>query len=334
MLPGPGHGRQAGDRVHVGRPVAAAREPVAGADERPFGIAIEAGELLDLFDRQAGDSGGPGRAARLQMRLQSLRTIGKPRHVDTIGPVFPESDVHHRAGQGAIGAGPRRQMQVGRCRRRGAIRVDDDQLGATLLPGAGDMGHDVDLGGDRVAAPDHDQVGFGHLPRVDAALHADPGGPTDFGQGRADRHLLARVAHHVAQPVDAVALHQAHRAGEIEWPNRLGTMPSGDVGEIGGDAVEGLVPADPAELGGPAGTGAQQRMRQPVGVVDPFGIARDLGADHAGGVAVVLRPAHRADAAAVQHLHRQSTGRRAVMRADRGPDFTLVHAGCASCRGT
>jgi len=37
------------------------------------------------------------------------------------------------------------------------------------------MGHHIDLGRDGIAAPDHDQVGFGDLAPVDPALRADPG---------------------------------------------------------------------------------------------------------------------------------------------------------------
>ena len=69
--------------------------------------------------------------------------------------------------------------------------------------------------------------------------------------------------------------------------------------------------------------GAQQRLRQAVRVVDALGVARDLGADHAGGVAVRRRAAHRADARAVQHLHLESAGGRAVMRADGIADVAL-----------
>ena len=43
--------------------------------------------------------------------------------------------------------------------------------------------------------------------------------------------LLARIAHDVAQPVDAVALHQAHRAGVVIRPDRLAAMPRGGLRE-------------------------------------------------------------------------------------------------------
>ena len=59
------------------------------------------------------------------------------------------------------------------------------------------------------------------------------------------------------------------------------------------------------------------------GVMDAVGITRDLGADHAGRVAVVLRPVHPADAVAVEQLHVERTGRRAVVRAGRMADSYL-----------
>src|SRR5260370_1281091 len=82
---------------------------------------------------------------------------------------------------GAVGAGQRRQMHIGLLGGAGAVRIDDDELGAALLPGLRDMGHHIDLGRHRVAAPDDDQVGFGDLAGVDPAPRADPGPPAGIG---------------------------------------------------------------------------------------------------------------------------------------------------------
>jgi hypothetical protein len=46
-----------------------------------------------------------------------------------------------------------------------------------------------------------------------------------------------------------------------------------------------------------------------------LGIARDLGANHAVGVAVVLRAAHPADPAIRQQFNIERTRRRAIVRA-------------------
>ncbi len=81
----------------------------------------------------------------------------------------------------------------------------------------------------------------------------------------ADRAFLAGVAHHVAQALDPVALHQPHGAGEEVGPDRLRPVPRGDVGEGGRHAVQRLVPADRAELAGALRPGSQQRRGQAVG---------------------------------------------------------------------
>ena len=57
-----------------------------------------------------------------------------------------------------------------------------------------------------------------------------------------------------------------------------------------------------------------QRLHQAVGMVLALGVARDLGADHAGGVVVVLGAAHAADGALVEHLDLERAGRRAIVR--------------------
>ena len=66
-------------------------------------------------------------------------------------------------------------------------------------------------------------------------------------------------------------------------------------------------------------------------MVDAFGIARDLGADHAGRVAVGLRPTHRADALAVQHLDLQGAGGGAVVRAGGVTNLALHGAEPSAC---
>ena len=55
-------------------------------------------------------------------------------------------------------------------------------------------------------------------------------------------------------------------------------------------------------------------MQQPLGMVLPLGIARDLGADHARRVVVVFGAVHASDRALVEKFDLQRTGRRAVMR--------------------
>src|SRR5262249_46294313 len=99
--------------------------------------------------------------------------------------------------------------------------------------------------------------------------------------------------------------------------------------EACGDLVQRLIPGDAHELAGALRSGAAQRIEEPLGMVDALGIARDLGADDAGRVGLLLRTAHAANTAAVEHLDIERAGRRAVVRtggmADLDPGV-LVHA--------
>jgi len=76
ILPGAGHGRDAQRRMHLRRPVAAAGEAIAEAEERTFGLTDQTRESLDLRHRHTANRRGPfGRAGR-KMRLEFTGTIG------------------------------------------------------------------------------------------------------------------------------------------------------------------------------------------------------------------------------------------------------------------
>src|SRR5690606_4307052 len=127
---------------------------------------------------------------------------------------------------------------------RGAIDVDDDELGAAFLAGPHRVGHHVDLGVDRIGPPDHDAVGLRHLFGV---RPGEQPGARDIAwprSARADRVVLVRVAAGVAQPVDAVAMHVAHGARVVVGPDALRTVRLFDLAEARDDAFHRLVPAD------------------------------------------------------------------------------------------
>src|SRR5262249_20154345 len=148
-------------------------------------------------------------------------------HVVPVGVALLEQDMHDADRQRAVGAGTHGEMDVGLLGRSGAVGIDHDQLGATLL-GAHGVGHDVDLGVHRVAAPDHHQVRvLVDLAHVGAALDAGAGDPAGVGEHDANGREPARILHLMAQPVDAVALHQTHGAGVVVGPDRLAAVLAG-----------------------------------------------------------------------------------------------------------
>src|SRR3954451_20033983 len=76
-------------------------------------------------------------------------------------------------------------------------------------------------------------------------------------------------------------------------------------------------------------------MHQPIRVMNALGVARDLGADHAGGIALQLGATHATDGRTTDHFDIQRARRRAIVRA-RGMlnlDFCLlVHAPIATIK--
>ena len=249
------------------------------------------------------------------MRLERSSAIRIFREIGPVGEPFLEEDVHRGAGERAVGAGARHQVDVGHFGRGRAIGIDHDEGRLPLLPGAGDPAHQIDLRRDRIAAPHDDEVGLRDLARVSAALHAGAGTPAGIGERVAIGRMLARIAHRVAQTLDPVALHEPHGAGIEERPHRLGAEARCGAGESFGHFVERVVPRDRLKAPLALGADAPQRRCQPIGMVLALGIARDLGAHDAGGVAV-LGAADAADRAPVEPLDLERADARAIVRTD------------------
>ena len=223
--------------------------------------------------------------------------------------------MHHRAGQRAVGAGLDQHRQVGLL--HGAVHVDVDgrDLGAALFARAHGVRHHVDLGIDRVGAPDDHQIGLRHLARIDAGDAPDAGGKTGIGRIDADRGMEAGIFLGVAQPVDAVAHDQAHGAGIVIGPHAFGAVTLLGLRGISRRPDRARHPTIfGANSPEPFGARAAQRMQQPVGVMLALGVTGDLGADDAGRVIVVLGAMHAADGALVDQLDVERAGRRAIVR--------------------
>ena len=210
------------------------------------------------------------------MRLELGRHVGIAREIGAVGEAFLEQHMHDGAGERAVGAGPRHQMDVRHLRRAGAIGIDHHQRRAALLAGPADVGHHIDLGRDGIAAPDDDQIGLGDLAGIDAALDADPGEPAGIRQRHADGRELPRIAHGMAQPLDPVALHQPHGAGIEIGPDRLAAMAGRGALEGLGHLVQRRLPGDRLEGPDPLALSARR------GAADGPGDRGDAGARHSG----------------------------------------------------
>ena len=182
VLPGAGDRRDAGGGMHVRSPVARACEAVAKADIGALDAADHAGERDDLGCRNAGDGGRPRGVSAREMSLEFARTISVAGEVVAVGEVLGEEHMHDAAGERAVGAGPQGHVMIGHLGGPRLVRIDHDERGIPSLPRLRDMGHHVDLGGRRIAAPDDDQVRLRHLARVGPHVGADSGPPAVAGK--------------------------------------------------------------------------------------------------------------------------------------------------------
>ena len=215
-----------------------------------------------------------------------------------VGLSVAEQAVHDGAGERAVGARPHQHREVGLL--HGAVHVDVDRHdpGAALLAGAHCAGHHVDLGVDRVGAQITTRSDFvisrgSGLAICRCCGIAAPGRIVADGLKKPE-YLWRRAG-------DAVAHDQAHGAGIEVGPDRLRPRALLDAEKFLGDQIERIVPRDRREVARPFRSFAHQRPGQPVRMVDALGIARDLGADHPRGVAVVLGAAHAVDGVLVEH---------------------------------
>src|SRR5690242_9065387 len=112
----------------------------------------------------------------------------------------------------------------------------------------------------------------------------------------------------VAQPVDAVAHHQAHRAGVIIRPDAWGSVTLLGLDKFFGDKVKRVIPRDAFELARTLRSLSPQRMQKTPGVVLALGIARNFGADHAGRVVVVFCAMDTPDCALVEKFNLKCAG--------------------------
>jgi hypothetical protein len=303
-------------RMHIDRAVPRTRESIAETKIGALVVADELGESFNGFHRRSGDPRCPLRIARAQMFGQFARRVGISLEIVPIGFVVAEQAMHHRAGERAVGTRANEYRQVRLPHGSVHVNIDGDDLGTALLAGAGGVGHHINLGIHRVGAPDHDQVGFRHLARVGAREEASAGDKAGPGRIDADGGNEAGIFLGVPQPMDAVAHHIAHRAGIQIWPHGLGTVGLFGMDELFGHAIERLVPRDRNELATALRASSPQRLLQAIGMMHAFRITRDLRADHASGIGIVLGAADATDGVVAENLDLERAGRWAIVRTD------------------
>ena len=95
-----------------------------------------------------------------------------------------------------------------------------------------------------------------------------------------------------------------------------------------GDQIKRIVPGNRREFAASFRAGAAERMGKAIGVMHALGVTRDLGADHAGGIGIVLGAANAADDVIGENLDLKRTRRRTIVRTGRGEEARadgLIH---------
>ncbi len=180
---------------------------------------------------------------------------------------------------------------------------------------------EVQVGHDRVAAPDQDQPRGIELLDIHPDGRADRRAPSRLAGGRADRAVEQRRA----QPMEEAAIHraslqQAHRPRVGVGEDRLRAVRRrGNRSEPGGDRRERFVPRDALEAALALASHAPHRVQHPVLRVRALEIAGDLGAELAGRRRMVGRAADL-DCAAVLDRDLQRAGVGAIVRAGPADD--------------
>ena len=257
-----------------------------GALAGTAGLAIQARQFHHFRGRDAAHLGHALGRPFQRALPQGLVTNSVALDVIMIEHIFHDQDMHQTQRQGRVGTRQQGDMLVAFFSRQRTVGVDGDQGGAMAL-GFLRAHPEMQVRGDRVAAPDDDQLGVLELlqVRADAGAHrvavargAGRGADGAVQQGSAE--LVEKARGH------RFALHQAHGATVAVRQDRL-RIARGDRFQAGRDGLQCVVPADGLELAFPFLAHAAQRRQQAVRMVGALREARHLGAQHAGRGRVV-----------------------------------------------
>ncbi len=241
--------RQAGDRADRVAAAGVALQPVVHANRRRLRRRVLARKLRHGLRRRCRRcrrrARGGYSAARAAQRVEAQRVA---RDVIVVEEILGDQHVHHAERERGVRAGHERDVLVALLRGLAAIGIDRDQLRAAALRFLRAR-PEMQIGDDRIAAPDEDQPALVEVLDVGAHRRADRRGPAGLAGRRADRAIEQRCA----EPVEEAAVHrpvlqQSHRPGIGIRNDRLRAVGRArDLAETRGDRVERLVPADALE---------------------------------------------------------------------------------------
>ena len=296
-----GRHREVGDRDHRGRALAVLGDAeavidraIAAGGEQPRGFAqllrIDAGHDRGRFRAvlRQRDEGGP---------FLELAPVAALAHEGFVDEAFGDDDMRQRGEHGDVGAGHQRQMQrldVRPFHHLGAARIDHDQLGALAQPLLQPRGEHR-MGGRRIGADDHDDVGM--LDRVEilrAGRGAERRRQAVAGRRMADAGAGVDIV--VAEAAADQLLHQIGffigAAGRGDAADGVAAVFLLDALELGGGEIERFVPRHFAP--GIGDVLADHRLEDAllVGGVAPGEAALDAGMAAIGLAVLVRHHAH------------------------------------------
>lgn len=123
------------------------------------------------------------------------------------------------------------------------------------------------------------------------------------------------------QPVYPVPLQLAHGASVVVGPNYFGPVLRGQRLESVCNRVQRPLPGNGLELPRALGTDPEHGPGESVGMVYPFRIPGNLGADDALGVTVFFCATDLTDSTCIDPLHFEGAGRGTIVRAYAGQVF-------------
>ena len=221
VLPRAGQDRQAADGAELHRAIALVLDPDQRPQQRRLRRRVLAGEPFDVTGRKADGAGDALRRVLLDSldeRVVSDRVAGD---VVVIDQAVADDDVHHRERERGVARRLDLNVPVGGVGGSRADRIDDDEPRAAALRLAHER-PEVQVGDNRVGAPQHDVAAVDDLFGIDAAAGAD----RDLEAGRCDRAADAALeiaaAHRPEQaPIDRRLLDHALDAGGTVRDDRL-----------------------------------------------------------------------------------------------------------------
>lgn len=312
VSPRPGQDGKTAQRAEEHGPLLVVFGADEGAQERRLGGAIGVSEALDFSRIEAAYLAGPLGCPFGDSGGQLVVAGGMTVDVVVVDEVVADQYMHDGQHQGDIGAGERLDEPVGRIGGHRADGIDDHDLG-TVGPGLLDEGPQMAVGKSGVGGPQDDELGETDIHGVGTPGGAIGRRQTRPGGGPAQRPGLAGGTEAGEETaIERRHLDESLGAGVKPGNDGFASVLLNDLAQPDCHHRQCLVPGGLPELPGAFRPGTDQRVENPIGMVDTVEETVDLGAQLAPGVGVV-EVATQLDSPAVLDGRHPSTGIWTVM---------------------